>query len=274
MKNPIIEVKDLEYTYGNGKVALNKINVNFYKGERVCVIGSNGAGKSTFFLNLNGVLKSKSGKIFYNGKVIEKKNLNELRKNVGIVFQDADSQIIASTVMAEVSFGPMNLKLPKEEVKSRVEMALNYMNISDFKDRPPNYLSGGEKKRVSIADIIAMKPEVIIFDEPTASLDPINSAILEDVLSKLNEEGKTILVSTHDVNFVYRWAERVLVFSNGNIIFDGTPTEVFKNEEVVMAANLKKPILFDMYEVLVSKNIVSNDNIYPKSIEEFKIILK
>ena len=113
MKNPIIEVKDLEYTYGNGKVALNKINVNFYKGERVCVIGSNGAGKSTFFLNLNGVLKSKSGKIFYNGKVIEKKNLNELRKNVGIVFQDADSQIIASTVMAEVSFGPMNLKLPK-----------------------------------------------------------------------------------------------------------------------------------------------------------------
>lgn len=114
MKNPIIEVKDLEYTYGNGKTALNKINVNFYKGERVCVIGSNGAGKSTFFLNLNGVLKAKNGKILYNGQVIEKKNLNELRKNVGIVFQDADSQIIASTVMAEVSFGPMNLKLPKE----------------------------------------------------------------------------------------------------------------------------------------------------------------
>ena len=244
MKNPIIEVKDLEYTYGNGKTALNKINVNFYKGERVCVIGSNGAGKSTFFLNLNGVLKAKNGKILYNGQVIEKKNLNELRKNVGIVFQDADSQIIASTVMAEVSFGPMNLKLPKEEVKSRVEMALNYMNISDFKDRPPHYLSGGEKKRVSIADIIAMKPEVIIFDEPTASLDPINSAVLEEV------------------------------FSKGNIIFDGTPTEIFKNEDVVKAANLKKPILFDMYEVLVSKNIVSNDNIYPKSIDEFKTLLK
>lgn len=274
MKNPIIEVKDLEYTYGNGKTALNKINVNFYKGERVCVIGSNGAGKSTFFLNLNGVLKAKNGRILYNGQVIEKKNLNELRKNVGIVFQDADSQIIASTVMAEVSFGPMNLKLPKEEVKSRVEMALNYMNISDFKDRPPHYLSGGEKKRVSIADIIAMKPEVIIFDEPTASLDPINSAVLEEVLSKLNEEGKTILVSTHDVNFVYRWAERVLVFSKGNIIFDGTPTEIFKNEEVVKAANLKKPILFDMYEVLVSKNIVPNDNIYPKSIDDFKTLLK
>ena len=138
MKNPIIEVKDLEYTYGNGKTALNKINVNFYKGERVCVIGSNGAGKSTFFLNLNGVLKAKNSKIIYNGQVIEKKNLN--------VFQDADSQIIASTVMAEVSFGPMNLKLPKEEVKSRVEMALNYMNISDFKDRPPHYLSGVKKR--------------------------------------------------------------------------------------------------------------------------------
>lgn len=113
-------------------------------------------------MNINGVLKSHHGDIYYRGEKITKKNLNDLRKNVGIVFQDADNQIIASTVMAEVSFGPMNLKLPKKEVISRVDKALEYMNISEFKDRPPHYLSGGEKKRVSIADIIAMESEVII----------------------------------------------------------------------------------------------------------------
>ena len=111
-------------------------------------------------------------------------------------FQDADNQIIASTVMAEVSFGPMNLKLPREEVISRVDKALEYMNISGFKDRPPHYLSGGEKKRVSIADIIAMESEVIIFDEPTAALDPLNAAMLEEVLQKMGDEGRTMLIST------------------------------------------------------------------------------
>ena len=111
---------------------------------------------------------------------------------MGIVFQDADNQIIASTVMAEVSFGPMNLKLPREEVQRRVDKALDYMNISEFRERPPHYLSGGEKKRVSIADIIAMEPEIIIFDEPTAALDPLNAQMLEEVLQKMGQEGRTI----------------------------------------------------------------------------------
>lgn len=131
------------------------------------------------------------------------------------MFQDADNQIIASTVRAEVGFGPMNLKLPKDEVLKRVDEALEYMNISHLKDRPPHYLSGGEKKRVSIADIIAMKSEIIIFDEPTAALDPLNAMMLEDVLLKLGTEGKTMLISTHDVDFTYRWAERVLVLMRG-----------------------------------------------------------
>ena len=200
MVEPIIEVRDLYYTYNDDNNALNGVNVKIREGERIAVIGSNGAGKSTFFLNINGVLKSGKGEIIYRGSKINKKNLNQLRKNVGIVFQDADNQIIASTVMAEVSFGPMNLKLPREEVIGRVNEALEYMNLSDFKDRPPHYLSGGEKKRVSIADIIAMKSEVIIFDEPTAALDPLNAQMLEEVLSQLGKEGKTLLISTHDVD--------------------------------------------------------------------------
>ncbi|WP_027634892.1 energy-coupling factor ABC transporter ATP-binding protein [Clostridium butyricum] len=272
IKEIILQIKELCYSYTGEKNTLNKINLKIHKGEKIAILGSNGAGKSTFFLNINGVLKPKSGEIIYDGKSITKKNLNELRKNIGIVFQDADNQIIASTVLAEVSFGPMNLKLPKDEVIKRVNEALDYMNISEFKERPPHYLSGGEKKRVSIADIIAMKSEVIIFDEPTAALDPLNSEMLEEVLKKLSLENKTLLISTHDVDFAYRWADRVVVFSNGGIIGDGTPLEIFKNEEILKNSNLKRPIMLDVYETLIEKRILTNDNLYPKNINEFKNI--
>lgn len=276
MREPIIEIKDLYYTYSNEKKALNGINLKIQEGEKIAIIGSNGAGKSTFFLNLNGVLKAHQGEIIYRGKTIGKKDLNELRRNIGIVFQDADNQIIASTVMAEVSFGPMNLKLPREEVVARVNEALEYMNISEFKDRPPHYLSGGEKKRVSIADIIAMKSEVIVFDEPTAALDPVNAAMLEEVLHKLSDEGKTMLISTHDVDFVYRWAERAVVFCDGKIIADDTPLNVFRDENVLKQANLKRPMMLDIYETLLSNHIIKTENeyAYPRDVEDFALLFK
>ena len=274
MEKLILKVEDLYYTYGNGKSALDGVNVDIYEGEKIAVLGSNGSGKSTFFLNVDGVLTPEHGKIIYRGTVINKKNLNELRKNIGIVFQDADNQIIASTVRAEVAFGPMNLKLPKEEILKRVDEALAYMNISELKDRPPHYLSGGEKKRVSIADIIAMKSEIIIFDEPTAALDPLNAMMLEEVLVKLGSEGKTMLISTHDVDFAYRWAERVFVFCEGKIIADGTPLEIFQNKEVLKQANLKQPTLLEIYESLVKKHLLEDTKAYPKSTQEFKKIIE
>ena len=274
MKKLILKVEDLYYIYGNGKSALDGVSVDIYEGEKIAVLGSNGSGKSTFFLNVDGVLTQEQGKIIYRDTVINKKNLNELRKNIGIVFQDADNQIIASTVRAEVAFGPMNLKLPKEEVLKRVDEALAYMNISEFKDRPPHYLSGGEKKRVSIADIIAMKSEIIIFDEPTAALDPLNAIMLEEVLVKLGSEGKTMLISTHDVDFAYRWAERALVFCEGKIIADGTPLEIFQNKEVLKQANLKQPTLLEIYESLVKKHLLEDTKAYPKSTQEFKKIIE
>ncbi len=273
MKKLILKIEDLHYTYGNGKPALEGVSVDIYEGEKIAVIGSNGSGKSTFFLNIDGVLTPEQGKIFYRDMIINKKNLNELRKNTGIVFQDADNQIIASTVKAEVGFGPMNLKLPKEEVLKRVDEALEYMNISHLKDRPPHYLSGGEKKRVSIADIIAMKSEIVIFDEPTAALDPLNAMMLEEVLLKLGDNGRTMLISTHDVDFTYRWAERVLVFSEGKIIADGAPLDIFQNIEILNEANLKQPTLLEVYESLVEKQILKDIKAYPKSIQEFKEIL-
>lgn len=266
----IIRTEGLCYSYESGHPALDDVSVTIREGERIAVVGSNGAGKSTFFLSLNGVLTPDQGEIVYRGARITKKSLNELRRQVGIVFQDADSQIIASSVLAEVSFGPMNLKLPRQEVAARVEEAMEYMNIAGFRDRPPHYLSGGEKKRVSIADIIAMKPEVIIFDEPTAALDPVNAAMLEDVLSRLSNEGKTLLISTHDMDFAYRWAERVLVFSGGAVIADGSPLEIFREERIMAKANLKRPMLLEVIEALVQGGVLQDTGSYPRSVEEFK----
>ena len=265
----ILQVRDLQYAYSDEKMALRGVNLDIRQGERIAVMGSNGAGKSTFFLNINGVLQSEHGEIFYRGQKMTKKTMNDLRKNVGIVFQDADSQIIASTVQAEVSFGPMNLKLSRNDVKDRVDEALAYMNLTDFRNRPPHYLSGGEKKRVSIADIIAMHPEIIIFDEPTAALDPVNADMLEEVLEKMAQEGKTIMISTHDVDFAYRWAERVVVFCDGRIIADDTPLAVFQNKDILRQANLKRPMMLDIYEAMKEKGLVKGNRSYPKNVEEF-----
>lgn len=265
----ILQVRDLQYAYSDEKMALRGVDLDIRQGERIAVMGSNGAGKFTFFLNINGVLQSEHGEIFYRGQKMSKKTMNDLRKNVGIVFQDADSQIIASTVQAEVSFGPMNLKLSRNDVKDRVDEALAYMNLTDFRNRPPHYLSGGEKKRVSIADIIAMHPEIIIFDEPTAALDPVNADMLEEVLKKMAQEGKTIMISTHDVDFAYRWAERIVVFCDGKIIADDTPLAVFQNKDIICQANLKRPMILDIYETMKEKGLVKEGRSYPRNVEEF-----
>lgn len=271
MDNIILKTENLTYSYGDGHQALKGISVEIKEGERVCVVGSNGAGKSTFFLNVNGVLKHDGGDIYFKGQKVgnSKKELNELRRGVGIVFQDADNQIIASTVMGEVSFGPMNLKLPKEEVIARVDEALEYMNLSDFKERAPHYCSGGEKKRISIADIIAMHSEVMIFDEPTAALDPLNAAMLEDVLTRLSAQGKTLLISTHDMDFAYRWAERLVVFCNGEIIADGTPVEILADDAIREKANLRKPMMLDVYEAMIRHGFSSMAEDHPKDPDAF-----
>ena len=210
MKDILLEVRDLSFAYEE-KPVLKDINVKIYKGEKVAIMGSNGAGKSTFFLNLNGVLQPENGQIILEGRKIGKKEFTELRKRVGFVFQDADSQIIASNVRAEISFGPMNLGLTRNEVIKRVDNAVKYMNLEKMQDRAPHYLSGGEKKRVSIADILAMESEVLIFDEPMAALDPVNADNVELILDRLHNDGKTLLIATHDVDFAYRFADRGVI---------------------------------------------------------------
>lgn len=267
MDDILLEGKGLSFSYEK-KPVLKNICFSVKRGEKIAVMGPNGAGKSTFFLNLNGVLQAGQGEIFWDGKKVGKKERRRLQRNVGFVFQDADSQLIASNVRAEVSFGPINLGLSKEEVIERVEEAIEYLSLSDLQDRPPHYLSGGEKKRVSIADILAMRPEIFLFDEPMAALDPINAEKVEQILCRLHKEGKTILVATHDVDFAYRFADRVLVFSNGCLIADGPPQEIFRQGEIMERAHLKKPIVMAIWGALRKAKLVEEQGEYPRTGEQ------
>lgn len=263
----LLSVKNVCFGYDE-KTVLKKISLSIFNGEKIAVMGPNGAGKSTFLLNLNGVLIPDEGDIFFEGNKINKKNINNLRKNVGFVFQNADDQIIASTVSAEISFGPMNLKLPREEVISLVNDAMEYLDLTQMAERPPHYLSGGEKKRVSIADIIAMKAKVMIFDEPMAALDSINAENVEEILNELHKNGTTLIVATHDTDFAYRFADRIIVFLDGAVVADDIPYKIFSDESMLKKAHLKKPVLLEISKALEQHGFLDKDSNSPKNIEQ------
>lgn len=269
----LLELRDVDFSYDEGKETLKKINLQIKRGARIALVGPNGAGKSTLFLQMNGVLSPDAGSIFCKGEQIHRKNKNLLRQTVGIVFQEADDQIIASTVQGEVSFGPMNLRLPIEEVKARTAQAMDYMNLTEMKNRPPHYLSGGEKKRVSIADVLAMKSEIILMDEPMAALDGVNQVMLEQVLSKLWQEGKTFLVSTHDMDFAYRFADWIIIFYEGKILCQGVPEQIFVDEKLLAQANLKKPAMLAVTQLLQEKNLLPG-GVFPRTPEELSEVLE
>lgn len=264
----LLELKNVSFGYEETRPALKDVSTKLYSGQKVAIMGNNGAGKSTFFLMCIGLLKPSDGELIYKGNTVKykKSELIEIRKHIGAVFQDADFQIIASTVESEISFGPMNLRLPTDDVERRIEESLSTMNLTNLRTRPPHQISGGEKKRVTIASILAMEPELILFDEPTSSLDIKNTVLLEDTLDVLHKKGIGLVVATHDSNFIYRFAERVLVFSDGNLIGDGTPEEVFADESLVERAGQQCPLLFDVCKTL---GIAAR----PKTIEEFRGVL-
>lgn len=258
-RREILRAEEISYAYQNDREVLHGVSLRIFVGEKIALLGENGAGKSTLFLNLNGVLIPDHGKICLDGKPVSRKraDLNRLREKVGIVFQDPDQQMIASTVRQEISFGPMNLRLPREEVIRRVDRAMEQMDLGDYAARAPQYLSGGEKKRVSVADVLAMEPEVLIFDEPTASLDPIASEDLERTLAMISKEGKTLLISTHDVDFAWRWADRVLIMKGGELIADDKPEVIFTDRELLERAHLKEPVMMQVHRVLVEHGVLS-----------------
>ena len=266
----MLEVKNIKYSYTKDYQALKGVSLKVEKGEMVALLGKNGAGKSTLFLHLNGIYEPDEGQVFIDGEELkyDKKSLLKFRQKVGIVFQNPDDQIFAPTVEEDVAFGPLNLKLPMEEVQKRVTESLARVGMSGFEKKAPHHLSGGQKKRVAIAGILAMKPEIMVLDEPTAGLDPQGVRGLSK-LKELNEEGITIIISTHEVDLVPNYAKKVFVMVDGLLVAEGTPKEIFAQPEILDKANLEVPIVTELFQNLEKEGFDMNND-YPLTIEEAK----
>ncbi|MDO5827345.1 MAG: ATP-binding cassette domain-containing protein [Methanobrevibacter sp.] len=239
----VLEVRNLGYRYPNGTVAIENINLKINRGEKVAIIGSNGAGKSTLLSHFNGLKEPSEGDILIEGDIMayDRQSLRNVRQKVGVVFQNSTNQLFAPTVIEDVAFGPMNLGLSRDEVDRRVQESLEAVDMIGFEDVTPHHLSGGQQKRIAIAGIIAMRPEIIILDEPTASLDPQGVDQVLGILNELNREGITIVISSHDVEMITEFADKVLVLHHGHVEAFGTTEEVFANHQLLKKAHLKPP---------------------------------
>lgn len=271
----VIEARKVQFAYSDGPQALKDVDVSIQEGRKIALVGPNGAGKSTLMLTFNGILKPTSGQIIFKGQTLkyDSSSLREIRRKVGMVFQNPDDQIFAPTVYQDVAFGPTNLGYPKEKVDRYVGYALSYVGLSGYERRPPHHLSGGEKKRVAIAGILAMEPEVMILDEPTSNLDPASAEEMMDMLDELNCGGKTIIISTHDVELAYRWANDVILMEDGMLLKEGSPAEVFDNPETISRARLKLPLIMEIYKELESRGVL-NGSRPPENVLELTDIIE
>lgn len=254
----VLEVRDLWFAYPSMPEALRGVTLGFRRGAKVALVGPNGAGKTTLLLMLNGMLRPDRGSVLLDGTPIGygARDLRGVRQTVGLVFQNADMQVFAPTVYQDVGFGPVNLGVGGEELDVVVERALFDVGLTGYEKRPPHHLSGGEKKRVAIAGVLAMDPEVLVFDEPTASLDPAGAGEIMDLLDELNQEGRTIILSTHDVELAYRWADEIVIMHNGELLTTGSPAAVLGDGDLLATAHLKPPIVIDLHRQLVRRGIV------------------
>jgi cobalt/nickel transport system ATP-binding protein len=253
----ILEARDVRYRYPHGMEAIRGISFHVRTGEKVALVGPNGAGKSTLLLMLNGMLRPDSGVLLLNNQLIryDGGSLRELRRRVGFVFQNPDRQIIAPTVYQDVAFGPTNLGLPDGQVRVAVEAALRNVGLTGFERRPPHQLSSGEKKRVAIAGVLAMDPDLLVLDEPTSNLDPAGSEDIMELLEELKGNGKTILISTHDVELAYPWADRVILLRGGEILQEDSPEVAFGDTDLVRKARLSVPVLLDLHRELERRGL-------------------
>ena len=252
----LIETRELTYIYPGNVTALHSLNFVAPRNARIAVIGSNGAGKSTLFKCFNGIFKPSSGSVLIRGEPITKENIREVRKFVGIVFQNADDQIFSPTVEQDVAFGPTNLGLDDETIHHRVHEALRLVGIEDLAHRVPHHLSGGEKKRVAIAGVIAMEPEVLVLDEPTAGLDPQGVSDLVTFINSLSKKfGMTVIFSTHDVSLVAEVADYVYVMNKGRFVAEGTVEEIFLQPDLLRSVRLDVPVLPKLLASLQKKGI-------------------
>lgn len=258
MSSIILEARDIRYRYPRGMEAIRGISFHIRKKEKIALVGPNGAGKSTLLMMFNGMIRPDSGLMLFDNQPVryDTASLCVLRKRVGFVLQNPDRQIIAPTVYQDVAFGPTNLGYSVPEVRDAVTQALRHVGLEGFERRPPHQLSGGEKKRVAIAGVLAMDPDMLVFDEPTSGLDPSGSEDIMELLDELNNEGKTIIISTHDVELAYPWADRAILMLGGKILQEDIPELAFGNPESVRMAHLSLPLLLELYGELQNRGFL------------------
>lgn len=273
----IIKATDLYYTYDGGDIpALNGLSLDISKGEKVAVMGANGSGKSTFFLCLNGILKPQQGTLSFRGVPYSynKKCLLELRSRIGIVFQDPDDQLFSASVRQEISFGILNLGADDQTAMKETEKIMDALDITEFQDRPTHALSGGQKKQVAIADILVMHPDVVILDEPAASLDPKHTALVNNIISEMTKAGITVILSTHDADHAFAWADKVILFHRGKVLLSGSPFDVFSDQNVLKTTHLSQPAVLSMFQSLCRKGIISAETPVPKNLTDLEHIIE
>lgn len=270
MNDIILKTEDLYFSYDDEKTfSLNGLSLEIRRGRKIAVMGANGSGKSTFFLCCNGVHRPCRGTVFFHGEPVEytRKGLIRLRRNVGIVFQDPDNQLFSASVCQEISFGLLNLGVSEEETRREVEQIMDEMDITPYRDRPTHALSGGQKKQVSIADILVMKPEIVILDEPTAALDPKHTALVNKAVNRMTDAGITVMMATHDVDFALEWADEVIVFKDGKAAAHGSPIDIFQDPALLRETNLEQPVVLQLYGSLKKNGLLKRDFSLPRSLK-------
>jgi len=235
----IIRVRNLDYIYPDGTKALKGMDLDIFKGESVGLIGPNGAGKSTLLLHLNGILKGRPGSVEVLGMKVEEKNLIKIRQKVAIVFQQPDDQLFMPTVFDDVAFGPINAGYSKEKVKGKVKEALKEVRMEDYEKRCSHHLSFGEKKRISLATVLSMEPEILILDEPTSNLDPRARRHLIELLKNLN---LTKIVAGHDLELILDICQRVILLDEGKIVANGGAKKILKDKSLMESHGLEVPL--------------------------------
>ncbi len=254
-----IKTTGLGYTYADGTAALTGVDFEANTGDRIAVLGPNGSGKTTLFYHFNGLIKPASGEIKVFGENISRDNIDTIRKQVGLVFQDPDNQLFAPTVSEDIAFGPKNLQLPPQEIKTRVGEIIHRFGIEDLALKNPANLSGGQKKRVAIAGVVAMEPDVLVLDEPTSGLDACGVTDIVELLDELNDEGKTIIISTHDADLAASWADRIYILNKGKVLRSGTPKHIFADEKAIAEAGLKHPVILQTFREFRARGISKGD---------------
>jgi len=246
MTQTSLEIKDLAFAYPDGNQALFGVNLTIAKGERVALLGPNGAGKTTLVMHMNGIHPTAHGSVKISGELVDtanKESLQRIRSKVGIVFQDPDDQLFMPTVGEDVAFGPYNMGLRGAELDAVVDKALAQVGMSEFKTRPPHHLSFGQRRRVAVATVLAMKPEILVLDEPSSNLDPASRRELADILRSLDI---TMVMVTHDLPYAYELCERSVILSGGIIVADDITHAILTNESLLKTNRLELPVGFSI----------------------------